>query len=196
MGGLSSQRHVLILIKITIMNAMQLIKNEIQTFESKVTADELAEAIKMVTTDLMDELAELYEHDNVDRIELVNGFVLHKSSEDGGGCVDIIYEEDWFDVINCSYGWWEDKQMSEVVDFDPIHKSEVITEALKIANRKTYILKQIVSFEVELEVEGDSVEDVVERAEDGEFDEDFSALETNSRAIDTREYEFSASEKE
>lgn len=175
------------------MNAMQLIKNEIQTFESKVTTNELAEAIKMVTIDLMDELAELHEHDNVDRIELVNGFVLHKSSEDGGGCVDIIYEEDWFYVINCSHNWWED---SEVVDFDPIHKSEVITEALKIANRKTYILKQIVSFEVKLEVEGDSVEDVVERAEDGEFDDDLCALEDKFEAIDTRDYEFSASEKE
>ena len=175
------------------MNAMQLIKNEIQMFESKVTADELAEAIKMVTVDLMDELAELYEHDNVDQIKLVNGFVLHKSSEDGGGNVDIIHEEDWFYVIGCDYAWWED---SEGVKFDPLVKSEVITEALKIANRKTFILKRTVSYVVELEVEGDSVEDVIDRAEDGEFDDDFSGLETNFRAIDSREYDFSASEKE
>jgi hypothetical protein len=174
------------------MNGIELIKNEIQMFESKVTADELAEAIKMVTVDLLDELAELYEHDEDDQIKLVNGFVLHKSSEDGGGSVDIIYEEDWFYVINCDFSWWEDNQ----VKFDPIHKSEVITEAIKIANRKTFILKQIVSYEVELEVEGDSVEDVIERAENNEFDEDLCQLETEFKAIDTREYEFSASEKE
>ena len=175
------------------MNGIEFIKNEIRMFESKVTADELAEAIKMVTVDLMDELAELYEHDNVDRIKLVNGFVLHKSSENAGGSVDIFYEEDWFDVINCSYSWWED---SEVIDFDPIHKSEVITEALKIANRKTFILKQIVSYEVEIEVEGDSVEDVIERADNNEFDDDLHQLETEFKAIDSREYEFSVFEKE
>lgn len=173
------------------MNGIELIKNEIQMFESKVTASELAEAIKMVTVDLMDELAELYEHENEDQIELVNGFVLHQSSEDGGGCVDIVNEENWFYVINCSIS--EDAQN---VDFDPVEKSEVITEAIKIANRKTFILKQIVSYEVELEVEGESMEDVIERAENNEFNEDLCQLETEFKAIDSREYEFSASEKE
>lgn len=173
------------------MNAIELIKKEIRIFESKVTARELAEAIKMVTVDLIDELAELYEHDDEDQIELVNGFVLHQSSEDGGGCVDIVHEEDWFYVINCSIS--EDTQS---VCFDPVEKSEVITEAIKIANRKTFILKQTVSYEVELEVEDESVEDVIARAENGEFDEDLCYLETEFKALDSREYEFSASEKE
>lgn len=173
------------------MNGVELIKNEIQMFESKVTASELAEAIKMVTVDLIYELTELYEHENEDQIELVNGFVLHQSSEDGGGCVDIVHEENWFYVINCSIS--EDAQS---VDFDPVEKSEVVTEAFKIANKKTFILKQIVSYEVELEVEGESVEDVIERAENEEFDEDLCQLETEFKAMDSREYEFSASEKE
>ena len=165
--------------------------NAIEYFESKITSGELAEAIKMVTVDLIYELTELYEHDNVDQIKLVNGFVLHQSSEDGGGCVDIVHEEDWFYVINCSIS--EDAQS---VCFDPVERSEVITEAFKIANKKTFILKQIVSYEVELEVEGESVEDVIERAENEEFDEDLCQLETEFKAMDSRDYEFSASEKE
>jgi hypothetical protein len=49
---------------------------------------------------------------------------------------------------------------------------------------------------VKLEVEDESVEDVIAKAENGEFDEDLCYLETEFKAIDSREYEFSASEKE
>lgn len=165
--------------------------NEIETLESKASADELAEAIKMVTVELIDELTELYDMEGEDQIPLVYGFVLHKSSDDGGGCVDIIQEEDWIYAVNCSISHDE-----KSVDYDPCLNSKVISEAIKIANRKTFIVKQTVTYEVEFEVEGDSAEDVSNRAEYGEFDDEIITLENEPKALDTRDTCFEITEKE